>query len=126
MLTAKEKYNTIMPQTNEKILCVQIDKVISEEGYKQNFIPKVEKMLKTQGEIRILIYYKEFKGWEKNAAMMDLQTSAEYADKIKKLALVNAPDKEIFQKKLKQEIMGGNIGFFSEEDIEQAIKWVSN
>ena len=90
-----EKFNTIMPETTDKVLCIQVDKVISEEGYQQNFLPRIEKMIETYGEIRLLVHYLSFKGWEHDAAKEDMATFALLGKKLKKFALVNPPESEI-------------------------------
>ncbi|MGH1455986.1 MAG: STAS/SEC14 domain-containing protein [Alphaproteobacteria bacterium] len=124
--TKNKKFNTIMPQTTDRVLCIEIDKLITAEGYAQNFLPKLKSMIEKHGELRLLINYKEFKGWEKNAAQMDLETSAKHAKNLKKLALINAPEKEIFQKTLKKDIMGGDVKFFKNTEFDKALEWVSN
>ncbi len=121
-----KKYNTIMPQTTDRVICIEVDKPISKEGYEENFLPRVVEMIKKHGEIRILVHYKEFHGWEESAAKLDLQASAEYHSKLKKIALVNTPEKEIFHRKFKQKILGGDVQFFNKDELEKAIEWVSN
>ena len=78
-----EKYNVIMPESTDQALCVMIDRPIS-DGYSENFLPRVDKMIEIHGEIRVLIYFKVFQGWEEDAARHDMRAFAEYAKKFKK------------------------------------------
>ncbi len=121
----KEKlFNTIMPETTSRIICIQIEKPVSRAGYEGNFLPKIEKMLQQHGEIRILIFYKHFKGWEKEAAVMDLYTTARYGRHIVKMALVNPPEREIVSKTVKKSLLAGDLQFFAKEDLARALEWV--
>ncbi len=123
--THEHKYNRIMPQTTDKVLCIEVEKVISAEGYEENFLPRVKEMIDKYDEVRILVYYKNFKGWEYDAARQDMLTSAELGRKTKKLALVNPPESEVFQRTIKKKIVAGDMKCFNESDFDDALKWVS-
>ncbi len=118
------KYNTIINDIDH-VLCIEIDKVITAEGYKENFLPKLNEMINKHGEARLLINYKNFQGWEKAAAQMDLETAANNVKTIKKMALINAPEKEAFQRNLKKEIMAGELALFNDSEYSKALEWVS-
>lgn len=126
MITDATKFNVIMPETTDRVLCVQIDKVISSEGYAENFLPRIHKMLENHGKIRLLVYYKYFKGWEESAAVQDMEFSVSLARKIEKMAMVNAPEREEIQKRMKMKMISsqGEMKFFNEEDIDKAMTWV--
>lgn len=126
MSEVNEKFNTIMPETTDRVLCVQIDRLISEVGYKQNFLPRLEKMVNKFGEICLLVYYKNFKGWEHDAAKEDMVSYAQFGKKIKKYALVNPPESEIFRRKMIDENISGETRIFSEEQLQEAIEWVKS
>lgn len=126
MSTDNEKFNTIMPDTTDQVLCVQVDKVFSEEGYKENFLPRINTMIEKYGEIRVLLNYVDFKGWEHDAAKEDMVSSAALGNKLKKFALVNPPESEIFQRSMKSELMSGETKFFAKDQLEEAIEWVKS
>ena len=122
----EDKYNTIMPQSTDRVICIEVDKPISEEGYANNFLPRIIEMIKKHGEIRMVIYYKKFQGWEKNAAVLDLKASAEYSSKLKKAALVNPPQKEEFKQSFKQQLIKGEVQTFGEDQLQEAIDWATS
>ena len=126
MTNSNDKYNIVMPQSTDRVLCMQVDKTISEEGYKENFLPRLQSMIDKYGEARLLIYYREFKGWEQAAAKEDMLSSAKFGQKIKKLAMVNPPETEIFRSKLSESNLSGETKAFKEKDLEKAIEWVSS
>ncbi len=121
-----QKFNTVMKETDDRTVCMMIDKPISPEGYKENFMPRVLDMLKRNGEIRVLVYYKEFKGWEEEATKFDSEALVQYGQYVKKLAFVNPPEKEIFHKKMTKPLIKGDIRFFAEADLQEALDWVKD
>ncbi len=126
MTNNNDKYNVIMPQTDDRTLCIQIERTISSEGYEENFLPRINKMVAEYGEIRVLIYYKKFQGWEEEAAKNDMETTARFGRKIVKMALVNPPEKVMFKSAIKKPILAGEVKSFDEEDLNKAIEWVKS
>ncbi len=124
MTEANEKYNIVMPETTDRVLCMKIDRVISEDGYKDNFLPRIEAMAEKYNEIRILIYYKDFKGWEFDAAKADMFAAAMLGKKLKKAALINPPESELFQRSMKQALFSGEMKLFTEDKLDDALEWV--
>ena len=121
-----EKYNTVMPETDDRVICMQVDKPISKEGYRDNFMPRLRAMMDLHGEIRILVYFKQYDGWEEQAAGFDIETSVQYGKYVKKLAFVNPPEKMIFSYKSREPMIHGEMEYFDEEDLNKAIKWVKS
>lgn len=121
-----EKFNTIMPETTDQALCIMVDRVISEEGYEQNFMNRLQAMIEKHGEIRVLVYYKKFSGWEQGAAAHDMFAATSIGKKFKKIAYVNPPQSEIFKSKIKMPLFSGEAKIFEESELEQAIEWVKS
>ena len=119
------KFNTILSQPGAPVLHIEIDRVISADGYAENFLPKLEEMVEKHGEIRILIHYKDYKGWEVEAAKQDMFFSVIFAKQIAKLALVNPPEAEVFQRTIKKSMTSGEIKLFNASNLEDAKKWVA-
>lgn len=124
MSEAAAKYNTVMPETDDRTVCMEVDKPISLEGYKDNFLPHVENIMEKHGELRILVYFKEYKGWEEEAAKFDIEQTLHYGKHITKLAYVNPPEKIIFANKVRKPLIKGEIKFFEEKELSKAIDWV--
>ncbi len=126
MSEVNEKFNTIMPETTDRVLCIQVDRLISCEGYRENFIPRLEKMIEKYGEIRLLVNYLKFEGWENDAAKEDMFLSVSMGKKIKKLAFVNTPESEIFRRIMIEENISGETKLFSKDQLQEAIDWVKS
>ncbi len=120
----EDKFNPIMEESDDRTLCIRIEKPISTEGYEQNFLPRIKNMVGKYGEIRLLVYFKRYKGWEQGAAIDDIAATVEYGPLIRKVALVNPPEKEIVQHKMLKPLFKGDFRFFAEDDLQKAINWV--
>lgn len=121
-----EKYNTVMPESDDTAICIQVDKPISKEGYRDNFLPKLTDMVQKKGEARILVYFQTFQGWEEEAAGFDMEAVATYGKYVGKLAFVNPPEKVIFKIKLQQPMIKGDVQFFAENDLQTALRWIKS
>lgn len=121
-----EKFNEVMPETTDRVICIKVDRPISVEGYEQNFLPLVHKMIEQHGELRILVYYDDFKGWEYEAAKNDMVTFATFGNVIKKIALVAPPESEVFRRSIKMENNKGEFQFYNKSEFNQALEWVSS
>lgn len=119
-----EKFNTIMPETTDRALCVMIDKPVSLEGYKDNFLPRAHKMIEQYGEARFLVYFKKYQGWEEEAAIMDFAATQTIGGKVNRFAIVNPPPKYIALQTLRKPLMSGETRYFNEDELQDAIIWV--
>lgn len=119
-----DHFNEIMPESDARVLCIRITKPISYDGFKNNFLPHLESLLKTSGEIRLLVDYADFRGWEAQAALEDFETFFKFGTKIKKMAFVSPPEKEIFKLKINRPLIGGEIRFFNKDELDVALDWV--
>jgi SpoIIAA-like len=119
-----ELYNTIMPETTDRALCIQVDKPISAKGYDENFTPRIDAMIKQYGEVRLLVYYKHFQGWEEEAAKGNMAELPKYSKVLRKMALVNPPRSELFKNKIKQPVLSGETRVFNENELADALAWI--
>ena len=113
----------IMDETEGPALCYRATRAVTDELY-SDYIERVKASIKQYGEFRLLIAYKNFPGWDEPAAVKDLPFYAEYGKYMKKLALVNAPDKEIMAKILRKNIIGGEMKLFTEDKLQDALRWI--
>ncbi|MBI2235265.1 MAG: STAS/SEC14 domain-containing protein, partial [Micavibrio aeruginosavorus] len=101
-----------------------VTKPISHAGFTENFLPRVEAMLAKSGEIRLLVYYADFHGWEEQATRDDSLAYVRFGDKVRKIALVAPPEKEMFKSKIKKPIIGGEMRYFNETELQDALTWI--
>jgi hypothetical protein len=121
-----EKFNRLMPESEGATLCYELSKPISKEGYEDNFLAPALQLVHKYGELRLLMHYTNYQGWEQEAAEMDIAAHVELGRYMKKMALVNAPDKEIMSRMLKKSLNHAELRFFKTDQLEEAIKWVKS
>jgi len=119
-----EKYNIVMPETDDRVLCLCVEKPISPEGYSENFTPRIRTMIEKHGGIRLLVHYKAYQGWEAEAALMEMGGVADFGAKVIKFALVNPPKREMLRYNVHKPLISGEIRIFEDSALDEAIRWV--
>lgn len=119
-----DKFNTIMPESEGCVICVMIDKPITADGYRDNYITRVEKIIEQYGELRVLVYFKEYQGWEKEAAAMDFAEAPKSHDRMTKCAMVNPPPTLITLKEVRKDIFKAETRIFRESELQDALQWI--
>lgn len=119
------KYNHIMPESEGNVLCLEIADKVSLEAYANVLEPAFKRIITEYGDIRGLLFYKgSFPAWDVDAASQDLHTLSQVGQKIKKLALVNPPEQALIKWQTLKPLLGGELKFFTSENLEEALKWV--
>jgi hypothetical protein len=115
--------NIVMPESDDRALCISISQPITQEWFNSN-MNRLARMLEDKGEIRFLVYYKEYKGWEEEAARDDAAAYIKTGRHFVKFAYVNPPGKTLLRHKMRLPMFGGEFRVFSAEEIDTAIGWV--
>ncbi len=121
-----DKFNRLMPESEGPTLCYELSKPISKQGYEENFLAPALRLVHKYGEVRLLLHYSHYQGWEQGAAEMDILAHVELGRFMKKMALVNAPEKEIMSRLLKQALNQAELRFFKTEQLQEAIAWIKS
>jgi hypothetical protein len=121
-----EKFNRLMPESEGATLCFEISKPITREGYVENFLNPAKRIIETYGEIRLLTYFTSYRGWEEQAAEMDMIAYLEMGQFVTKMAFVNTPEKEVMARLIKKPMIKGEVKFFTTERLQDAILWVKS
>jgi hypothetical protein len=119
-----EHFNEIMPQSDDRVLCLRITKPITGDGYQQNFITRLDQMIDRHGEIRLLVWYADYKGWEEDAARNNMLSAVQYGQKICKVAMIDPPQSRIIDAKIKAPLLSGEVRIFTATEFDQALDWV--
>ena len=119
----KTQLNEIMPETDDRVICIRVDKPISGEGYKTLFLPLAHKMAADHGEIRMVVLFEKFQGWEEEAAMTDLASTMFLAHHLKKLAIVNLPDNMVQYIGMRQAALKTDLRIFDTHQFQDALNW---
>lgn len=121
-----DKFNRLMPESEGPALCYEISKPISREGYIENFLNPAKKVIESYGEIRLLTYFTSYRGWEEQAAELDIIAYLEMGQFVTKMAFVNTPEKEVMPRLIKKPMIKGEVKFFPEDRLQDAITWVKS
>ncbi len=115
----------IMPQTDQTTLCVTMKDVVSRESYRQCIEKPLDKIVQKTGKYSLLVNYDpSFKGWSQEAAALSFETIIKYGLQAVKLAYVNAPDSKRLQINVARPLFGGEIRFFDQSELQEALHWV--
>ncbi len=115
----------IMPELNERTLCFMVDGPMLAEEYK-TAEQYIDAMLESQGELRILVYFKNFSGWEEAATRSDADFTLRYSSRITKLAAVQPPAIFIAQMKFKEPLQKNMaLRYYEESQLQEAIAWIN-
>ncbi len=116
---------TILPETDKRTLCITLKGVVQPDAFKDCFLEPLEEIIKHTEHYALLINYdKTYEGWSKEAAEISFQSIIDYGSQARKLAYVNPPDSKLFQINMARPLFGGEIRFFEENQLKEALKWV--
>jgi hypothetical protein len=120
-----DNHNTVTTLNEDRVVLAIIDKKITEDGYLRNFLPAIRQSLARHDELRLAVYFRHHHGWEQEAAFKDMDSFSDYAHKIKKVALINANQKEMIRQEVRT-AKHPNIEtrLFTEEEYGQALVWI--
>ncbi len=113
----------MMPETIRPALCYYARRIITPALYAQ-YVEQVELSIKEFGHFRILINYDHFPGWDAGAAEDDVNFYVTYGKYMKKMALVNAGEKEVMAKLVRKPLIGGELKIFSAAHFDEELEWI--
>ena len=116
---------TILPETTDTALCLQLTGMITPEDFTEFFGNRVEHMATTHNYYNLFIYYDlAFEGWSREAADLSFKNIAKFSPKARRLAYVNAPDSRMLMMKMLSPIMKAEIKYFDDAQKDEALTWV--
>ena len=118
---------TIEMQTTgrEDLAIVRLSGLITADEHEKCLADPVRRMRERYGKYRLLVEFDEgFRGWEPEAADLNMRIIIECAQDCERVAYVNPPPGKILQMKLAPQLIGGQIRFYDLEDIEEALAWL--
>lgn len=116
---------SVLPDTTDRAICFLVDGILTTDQYgiAEDLF---DEMLARQGEIRLLILYKTFAGWEETATKSDMDFTLRYSDHITRIALVNPPPIMMMQLKLRHTGKQQRLNrFYDTADYAEALTWIN-
>ena len=116
---------TVLPQSNERSLCVRLSGMIDSAEYLEKFASAVERMAATNKDFDLLVFYDEqFKGWSREAADLSFKNFSQFSPKARRLAYVNAPQARVLMMKMMQPITEADVRYFERDELDDALSWI--
>jgi hypothetical protein len=115
-------------QLNEKdggkILEVTISGKIVAEDY-AHFVPKVERLVKEHGKIRVLFDMVDFHGWSAGALWEDIKFDVQHFRDIERLAMIGDRKWEQGMATFCRPFTTAAVRYFDQAEAEQARAWLA-
>lgn len=116
---------TILPETDDKTLCVHVTGVLNTDDFEKNFINPVKAIIARYGEFHLYAFYNDdYQGWDTSAAESSFKAYSELGPFGRRCAYVNAPDsRHLILKMLRPLMPDADIRFFDSDEAAQAMAW---
>ena len=116
----------ILPESEGRILAIRASEKLTDEDYKEVFIPRMDQLITEFGRIRVLITMAEnFKGWEATAMWDDASFGMKHKEQFEKIAVVGAPKWVEWGIKLGGHLMPGAVKTFPASQLQAARDWLN-
>jgi len=114
---------TLREASDSKILEVKISGKLTKEDYLV-FVPEVERLIKANGKIRILLQMHDFHGWELGALWQDIKFDVKHFGDIERLAMVGDSKWEAGMATFCKPFTTAKIKYFPENQVAEAKAWL--
>lgn len=92
----------------------------------ETFLPVLNRLIKKQGQINILVAMKDFQGWTAVALWVDLKFNAKHYNEIKRVAIVGETQWEHRLASLCKPFTTAKIRYFDYDRIQEARNWLAS
>lgn len=110
--------------SNPAYLAIQLGGKLTAADYDE-FVPKVEAIVKDQGSIRILMTMHDFHGWDLAAAWQDTKFGARHFRDIERLAMVGESAWQHGMAVFCKPFTGAKIRYFDTAEAADAEAWIA-
>ncbi len=116
---------TILPQSTDTVLCIQLTGMVSADEYETKFGAAVEAMATNHKHFNLLVFYDErFEGWSLEAADLSFKNFSQFSPQARKLAYVNAPEARILMMKMMKPMTDAQVRYFDINALNEALGWI--
>lgn len=123
-MTASPATAIVLPESEGNLLCVQFSGLVNARDHEKAVSEPIREIIARHGSYRVLILYRNFQGWEPDAADLNMKLILDCAPVCERVAYVNPPEKKILQMKLSQPLVLGEIRFFDADKLQEALDWM--
>ncbi|OIQ51769.1 hypothetical protein BerOc1_00227 [Pseudodesulfovibrio hydrargyri] len=117
---------TVMEQSTTRMLAVRASDRLSDDDYRNVWIPALVTIIREHGKADALLYMDAgFKGWEPKALWDDARFGMAHRKEFRKLAVVGGPAWIRWGVKLGELLMDCEVKLYPAEKLDQALDWIS-
>ena len=106
------------------VIHLKVSGKLNKEDYSL-FVPELERWIEQHGKIRILFEMTDFHGWTLAAGWDDTKLAFKHFSDIERIAMVGDSAWEKGMAIFCKPFTAANIKYFGHEQLDEAIKWVS-
>jgi hypothetical protein len=105
-----------------KVLGIKLTGKLTKEDY-EKFVPEVDRLVKEQGKLRLLVELHDFHGWTAGALWEDLKFDFHHSRDIERLAIVGENAWEQGMASFCKPFTSANIRYFDKSKADEARTW---
>jgi hypothetical protein len=118
---------TVLPETDDHTLCVSLGGLVTLEDYEECVFKPLDAFVKKGIKFDLLLHYsKDYKGWTPEAADKSFRSIIDHGKYARRMAYVNPPESKIFQVKMAAPLLGGEVRYFDDKELPEALKWIKS
>jgi hypothetical protein len=106
-----------------KVLMIELSGKLHKYDY-HHFVPVVEKAVKENGKVRMLVQMIDFHGWDFDGLWEDVKFDAGHFHDIERIAIVGDTDWEKWMALFCWPFTAATIRYFSEDRLAEAKTWI--
>jgi len=114
---------TLTEDAGGKVLAIKLSGKLAKEDYEQ-FVPKVEELIKQHGKLRILMEMHDFHGWELGALWEDIKFDVKHFRDIERLAMIGDRKWESGMAVFCKPFTTAKIKYFDVSKVDDARQWI--
>jgi len=107
-----------------RLLVIRLTGKLTKVDYKE-FIPLVEKAIKVNGTIRMLVLMHHFHGLDAGALWQEIKFDAKHLTDIDRIAMVGETTEQKWMSTLFNPFISADIRYFSSKDAAEAQTWIA-
>jgi hypothetical protein len=115
----------ILPQSAGKVLGIRASGELTDDDYKNVFIPALKALLDEHDRLRLLVWFDtDFEGWTPRAMWDDAHFGVVHRNDFERVAVVGAPTWIEWGVRLNAHFMSAQVRTFPAPELEQAWDWL--
>jgi hypothetical protein len=109
------------------VVVVRASGTLTDDDYKETFIPTMERQFGTWGTLRMLfVMAPDFHGWSLHGAWDEFKFELKHRKDVVKVGVVGDDRWEHWATRLSKLFTGANVKFFSADDLQASKDWITS